>query len=77
MVRHIRQKLKTLWEVKKVKYFNGVGVYDLDNNMVKRFDYASDLAIYLNVSKVTVSNYINKGVGFKGKYYLKVNTFNE
>jgi len=45
--------------------------------MVKRFDYASDLAIYLNVSKVTVSNYINKGVGFKGKYYLKVNTFNE
>lgn len=45
--------------------------------MIKRFDYASDLAIYLNVSKVTVSKYINKGLVFQGKYYLTVNSFNE
>ena len=77
MVRHIRKQLKTLWEVKKIKYPNGVGMYDLDNNFVKSFDYASDLAIYLNVSKVTVSKYINKGLIFQGKYYLKVNSFNE
>lgn len=62
---------------KKIKYPNGVGIYDLGNNLVKSFDYASDLAIYLNVSKVTVSKYINKGLVFKGKYYLKVNSFNE
>jgi hypothetical protein len=40
---------------KKVKYPNGVGIYDLANHWVKSFDYPSDLAIYLNVSKVTVS----------------------
>ena len=62
---------------KKVKYPNGVGIYDLDNNLVKSFDYAPDIAIYLNVSKVTVSKYINRGLVFKGKYYLKINPFNE
>ena len=58
------EKTKDLIRSKKVKYPNGVGIYDLDNNMVKRFDYASDLAIYLNVPKVTVSKYINKGLVF-------------
>lgn len=67
------EKTKELIRSKRVKYPNGVGIYDLDNNMIIRFDYASDLAIYLNVSKVTVSKYINKGLVFKGKYYLKVN----
>jgi group I intron endonuclease len=62
------EKTKDLIRSKKVKYPNGVGIYDLDNNSVKSFDYASDLAIYLNVSKVTVSKYINKGL------ILKVNT---
>jgi len=71
------EKTKELIRSKRVKYPNGVGIYDLDDNMIIRFDYASDLAIYLNVSKVTVSKYINKGLVFKGKYYLKVNSFNE
>ena len=71
------EKTKDLMRSKKVKYPNGVGIYDLDNYLVKSFDYASDLAIYLNVSKVTVSKYINKGLIFQGKYYLKVNPFNE
>ena len=48
----------SLMRIKKVKYHNGIGIYDLDNNLIKSFDYASDLAIYLNVSKVTVSKYI-------------------
>jgi group I intron endonuclease len=69
-------KTKDLMRSKKVKYPNGVGIYDLDNDLVKSFDYDSDLAIYLNVSNVTVSKYINKGLVFKGKYYLKVNLFN-
>jgi len=60
---------------KKVKYPNGVGIYDLSNNLVKSFDYASDLAMYLNVSKVTVSKYIGKGLVFKDKYYFRVNPF--
>jgi len=34
--------------------------------LIKRFDYPSDLAIYLNVSKVTLSKYIGNGLVFKG-----------
>ena len=57
---------------KKIKYPNGVGIYDLGNNLVKSFDYASDLAIYLNVSKVTVSKYINKGLVFLTFFYIYI-----
>ena len=71
------EETKNLLRSKKVKYPNGVGIYDLDNHMIKSFNYASDLAIYLSVSKVTVSKYINNGLVFKGKYYLKVNPFKE
>jgi hypothetical protein len=62
---------------KKVKYPYGVGIYDLDKNLIRSFDYASDLAIYLDKSKVTVSKYIKNGLVFEGKYYLKVNLFKE
>lgn len=68
---------KDLMRSKKKKYSNGVGLYDLDNKLIKRFDYASDLAKYLNVSKVTVSKYINKGLIYENKYYLKVNPIDE
>ena len=71
------EKTKILMRSKKVKYPNGVGIYDLDDNCIKSFDYASDLAIYLNVSKVTVSKYLNSSIFFKDKYYLKENPFKE
>ena len=69
------EETRELMRSKKIKYLNGVGIYDLHNNLVKSFVYASDLAIYLKISKVTVSKYINKGLVFKGKYYLKINRF--
>ena len=71
------EETKRIMRSKKVKDPNGVGIYDLSNNLVKSFDYASDLALYLNKSKVTVSKYIHKGLVFKGKYYVKVNPFKE
>lgn len=40
---------------KKKTYYNRLGLHDLDKKLVKRFDYALDLAKYLNVSKVTLS----------------------
>lgn len=67
------EETKNIMRIKKAKYPNGVGIYDLYNNLIKSFDYASDLAIYLDKSKVTVSKYINNGLVFEGKYYLKVN----
>jgi group I intron endonuclease len=71
------EETKDLMRSKKVKYPNSVGIYDLDNYLIKSFDYASDLAIYLNVSKVTVSKYIGNGLVYKDKYYLRANPFNE
>lgn len=68
------EKTRDLMRSKKKKYTNGVGIYDLDNKLIKRFDYASDLAEHLNVSKVTVSKYINGGLVYKDKYNLKVNS---
>jgi hypothetical protein len=62
---------------KKVKYPKDVALYDLSNNLIKSFDYASYLAIYLNRSKVTVSKYMNKGLVFKDKYSLRINPFKE
>lgn len=62
-------------KIKKAKYPNGVGIYDLYINLIKSFDYAKKNKIYLDRSKVTVSKYINKGLVFEGKYYLKVNPF--
>ena len=68
MVKPIQKRLEILLEVRRKKYTNGVGLYDLDNKLIKRFDYASDLAKHLNVSKVTVSKYINGGLVYKDKY---------
>ena len=62
-------------KIKKAKYPYGVGIYDLYINLIKSFDYAKKNKIYLDKSKVTVSKYINKGLVFEGKYYLKVNPF--
>lgn len=47
------------------KYSNGVGIFDLNNNLIKSFDYAVDLADHLKISKVTVSKYLNKGLVYK------------
>ena len=69
MVKAIQNKLKILWELRK--YSEGVGIYDLENNLVKSFDYAADLAKYLNISKLTVSKYLNKGLVYKDMYYFK------
>jgi hypothetical protein len=45
---HTKQT-KGLMRANKRKYLNGVGIYDLNNNLVKSFEYATDLAKYLNV----------------------------
>lgn len=64
---------KELIRDKKRKYIKGVGIYDLNHNLIKSFDYATDMANYLKVSKVTVSKYINKGLIYDNSYYLKIN----
>lgn len=64
---------RELLRKQKKKYVEGVGIYDLNNNLIKSFDYARDIADYLNISKKTVSRYINKGRIYKNCYLLKIN----
>lgn len=58
---------------KMSKYPNGVGIYDLNGNLVKKFKNNVKLANYLNISKVTVGKYLNSGLIYKEKYRFLVN----
>ena len=52
------------------KHPNGVGIYDLNNNLIKNFKNNIELAKHLNISKVTVGKYLNS---IKNQYRFKVN----
>ena len=50
------------------KYPVGVGFYDLNHNLIKKFNNNAEMAKYLNVGK-----YIKTGKIFKDLYYFKIN----
>jgi len=62
---------KNLISEKMSKYPLGVGIYDLDYNLIQTFRNNTELANYLNVSKVTVSKYLNNKLVYNKKYYFK------
>lgn len=64
---------KLLMSQNKKKYPFGVGIYDLNFNLIKRFNQNVELARHLNVSKVTVGKYIKTGKVFNDLYYIKIN----
>ena len=43
---------KVIMSDKKNKYSLGVGIYDLDNNLISKFKNNVELAKHLNISKV-------------------------
>ncbi len=55
------------------KYVHGVGIYDLSDNLISEFKNNVELAKHLNVSRVTVSKYLNSGLVYKKAYCFKVN----
>lgn len=57
---------------KKNKHLLGVGIYDLDGNLVVKFKNNVELAKYLNITKVTVGKYLNGGLVYNNKYFFKV-----
>jgi len=56
---------------KKNKYSLGVGIYDLDNNLISKFKNNVELAKHLNISKVTVGKYLNSSLVYNKTYYFK------
>ena len=62
---------KTIMSEKKNKYPLGVGIYDLDGNLVSKFKNNVELAKHLNISKVTVGKYLNFGLVYNKTYRFK------
>ncbi len=52
---------KASMSAKKNKYLLGIGIYDLDDNLILKFNNNVELAKYLGISKVTVGKYLNFG----------------
>lgn len=57
---------------KMSKYPSGVGIYNLDNNLILRFKNNVELAEHLKISRVTVGKYLKSGNVYNNKYYFKV-----
>jgi group I intron endonuclease len=55
------------------KYAKGVGIYDLNDNLVSKFKNNAELARHLNISRVTVGKYLNSGNIYNKTYLFKVN----
>ena len=56
----------------KNKYLNGVGIFDLNDNLIKKFNNNNtEIASYLVISKVTVSKYLNNNLIYKDMYKFK------
>jgi hypothetical protein len=54
------------------KYPLGVGIYDLDNNLISRFKNNVELAKYLKIFRVTIGKYLKSGAVYNIIYYFKV-----
>jgi group I intron endonuclease len=66
------ESIKNKISSKMNKHPLGVGIYDLDNNLISKFKNNVELAKYLNISRVTVGKYLNSGTIYKKLYYFKV-----
>lgn len=64
-------KSKSLISKSKNKHKLGVGIFDINSNLIAKFDNNVELAKHLNISKVTVGKYMNKGKIYDDKYIFK------
>jgi response regulator of citrate/malate metabolism len=55
------------------KHVEGVGIYDLNDNLVSKFRKNVELAKHLNISRVTVGKYLNSGLIYNKTYRFKIN----
>lgn len=49
----------------------GVGIYDLEDNLISKFKNNVELAEHLKISKVTVGKYLNSGLVYNKTYCFK------
>jgi group I intron endonuclease len=65
------EQTKALISERMSKHPLGVGIFDLDDNLILKFNNNSELAKDLNISRVTVGKYLKKGL-YKNIYQFKV-----
>ena len=56
---------------KKNKYPLGVGIYDLNDNLVGNFKNNVALAKHLGISRITVGKYLSNKLIYQDKYTFK------
>lgn len=66
-----KEETKSKMSKSKNKYPLGVGIYDLQDNLLFKFSNNTELGKYLNISKVTVAKYLNKSLIYKDVYRFK------
>lgn len=64
---------KSLISIRLSKYPGGVGLYDLNYNLLNTFNNNVELAKYLKISKATAGRYIKSGKLYNKMYYFKIN----
>jgi group I intron endonuclease len=62
---------RSILSERKNKYALGVGLYDLDGNLISKFNNNVELAKHLYISKVTVGKYLNSGLVYNKTYRFK------
>nr|YP_010710785.1 hypothetical protein P2Z26_mgp31 [Gonatophragmium mori]WCZ71149.1 hypothetical protein [Gonatophragmium mori] len=67
---HSKETLAILSK-KKNKYPLGVGIYDLDDSLILKFNNNVEIANHLGISKVTVGKYLNSGLVYNKIYKFK------
>ena len=53
----------------KSKFY--LGLFDIDNNLIKTFINQLELAKYLNLSKMTISRYLKSGKLLLNKFFIR------
>ena len=65
------EETKDMMRKRKNKYPLGVGIFDLQGNLISKFENNVELAKHLKVSKVTVGKYLNNNLIYDNSYYFR------
>ena len=66
-----KHTMETKQKISLAKSKFSLGLYDLDNNLIKTFINQIELAKFLILSKATICRYLKSGKLLLNKYYIR------
>lgn len=60
----------------KFKFNSEVGVYDINNKLIKTFDTMVKTSLYYKIPNTTLYRYTKSGKLYKNMYYFRINSIN-